>query len=283
MFDDLGIPNSVTRDTASYWEGQAGHGYNVQLLLPEDAAGQINPDILQRLHQGMAALGKATKQYGGGYYKPAIEPTPHTSDLFTIDIGRTLDADETRILSNAMNKLGLQGDIIPLNHEKGVDLYYTTFDPNVKLSLGDFQSKVDATLKSLKWMDPKRPAKIKKSSARYNGNYFDYERLTGKEYVHGKTSPTEHWEALANDAGGSRQAEGLSVLYAQRVKEAEEGIARNFGLPNPHQRPFKVEPGEDQWGFGVKVGSNPMLADPMGHPASRRQARRVQGGLLSGN
>jgi hypothetical protein len=126
-------------------------------------------------------------------------------------------------------------------------------------------------------MDPKRPAKIKKSSARYNGNYFDYERLTGKEYVHGKTSPTEHWEALANDAGGSRQAEGLSALHAQRVKKAEEAIAKNFGLQNPHERAFVTG---DEWGHGIGVGSNPVLAD-FGQPASGRQARKIQGGLLS--
>ena len=46
---------------------------------------------------------------------------------------------------------------------------------------------------------------------------------------HGKTNPTTHWETQANDAGGSRQA-GLSLLYAQRVKEAEEGIAREHEL-----------------------------------------------------
>jgi len=46
---------------------------------------------------------------------------------------------------------------------------------------------------------------------------------------HGKTDPNAHWEALANDAGGSRQAEGLSLLYAQRVKEAE-AIAREHEL-----------------------------------------------------
>ena len=277
MFDDLGIPNSVTPSTASYWEGQAGHGYNVQLLLPENAAGQINPDIAQRLHQGMAALGKSTKQYGGGYYKPAVEATEHTTDLFTIDIGRTLNHAETRDLSNAMNKLGLEGDIIPLNHEKGVDLYYTTFDPNVKLNLGDFQSKVDSTLNSLKWMDDKQPAQMKKSSWRYNGDYFDYERLTGKEYVHGKDNPTEHWEALARNAGGSGQAEGLSLFYAQRVKKAEEAIAKEFGLQNPHERAFVTG---DEWGHGIGVGSNPVLAD-FGHPASGRQARKIQGGLLS--
>ena len=99
-------------------------------------------------------------------------------------------------------------------------------------------------------------------------------------------------QSSGRKSGAGEESARVHSVYAQQVKRFQSEFARIHGLQNPHQRPFKVEQqarpwpertGEDQWGFGVKVGSNPMLADPVGHPASRRQARGIQRGLLSGN
>ena len=278
IFEELGIPHKMVRRTEGVWEGQGRAGYDIQILLPENAAGEVPPDIINRLHMGMAAMGRATKQEAIGYYKAIEMPTPE-SNIFRINLDRTLSTAETKLLDKAMNNLGLgEGYVVPINRERGVDLYYTTDNPNVTLDLAGFQSKVDQRLNTLNWIDKNNPASIATGSAQHKGEYLTYEGITGQKYRHGIDNPDSHWEALANDSGRGGETK-LYDVYAQQVKTAEQAFAKRWGLQDPHNRP---QVGAYSFSYGSRpvLGGRSLPESEMTGGGELRQLHRS--GILSG-
>jgi hypothetical protein len=232
IFDSLGIPHKVTPRTSGSYQGQTSPGYHLQILLPENSAGEVYPEILERLKLGIATMGRTTRQEAFGFYKFEDVAMPD-ADLFQINLGRTLTDKETSTLELAMNDLGLPGTVIPINQPHGVDLYYTTDVEGAILNMEEFQSAIHTRLDDLDWLDESLGFEYQTHFGRHKGEYLNHKSITGKDYTDG--SRTSHWESLAQATGGGEESERLYDLFSQQVKEAEIRFTQQRGWRNPYE------------------------------------------------
>ena len=235
QLDDMGIPHSVTPRTTGVYEGETSPGYYVQLLLPEDSAGVVHQSILNRLHAGIATMGRSSGQDAIGYYKMVDAPVGQ-ADMYHMNIGRTLTDSETIKLEAGLQGLGLDHTVIPINRLDGVDIYYTDFKGgNGILDKDRFILDVEQYLRRGEWADTDTDV-ITTGIGKYKGKYFSYENLgpTGKEYKDG--SREIHWENLANQSGAGEESARVHAVYSQQVKRFQSEFARTHGLPDPRFR-----------------------------------------------
>jgi len=247
QLDDMGIPHSVTPRTTGVFQGETSPGYYIELLLPEDSFGVIDQAILNRLHAGIATIGRTSGQDAIGYYKMVDAPVGQ-ADMYHMNIGRTLTDSETTKLEAGLQGLGLNHTVIPINRLDGVDIYYTDFKGgNGILDKDRFVLEVEQYLSRGEWADTDT-AMISEGIGKYKGEYFSYENLgpTGKEYKDG--SREIHWQNLANKSGAGAESARVHAVYSQQVKRFQSEFAETNGLPDPHfrhlekpQHPLSIE------------------------------------------